>query len=349
VIKNDPISIGRLERFASDRGKTKIIRPKKNNRKIAIIGSGPSSLTCAADLAKLGYQIKIFEALHKTGGVLRFGIPSFRLPKNIIDKEIEYIKAIGVQIDTNMVIGKVLSLEDLQKDHDAIFMGVGAGLPRFMGIKGENKIGVVTANEFLTRINLMNADKFPKYETPIEIGKKVVVVGGGNVAMDAARCARRLGSDVVIVYRRTIDEMPARREEIQYAKEEGIEFLFLSNPVKIVGKEQVTGIYVQSMMLGEEDESGRRSPIALENSDYKVYCDLVIMAIGRDPNKLLLRGSGLRHDMKGHLIVTEDFQTSTPKIFAGGDIVNGETTVVQAMSDGKKAAKGIHEMLQKDL
>jgi len=344
--KNKAIKIGYLERFASENEtKTDILHIKKINKKIAIIGSGPASLTCAADLALKGYNVTLFEALHKTGGVLRYGIPEFRLPKRIVDNEVDFIKKLGVDIKTNFVIGKTLSLEDLKNEFDAIFIGVGAGLPSFMNILGENLPGVYSANEFLTRINLMKAYDFPNHDTPIKKADKVVVVGGGNVAIDSARCAKRLGSKVTLVYRRSIEEMPAREEEIHNAKEEGIEFLFLTNPTKIIGNDKVEGIECVQMMLSEEDVDGRKTAIPIENSEFIIDCGQVIIAIGQGPNPLLVKNTKLNQDSRGRLFVDEKKQTSDAKIFAGGDIIKGEATVIKAMGDGKKAAQSIHEYL----
>jgi glutamate synthase (NADPH) small chain len=346
ILGKKSIKIGYLERFAADnKTNIKIEKKKKINKKIAAIGSGPASLTCAADLALKGYDVTIFEALHEFGGVLRYGIPEFRLPKYIVDKEIDYIKRLGVKIEKNIVIGKTLSLEDLKKKFDAIFIGVGAGLPNFMGIDGETLPGVYSANEFLTRINLMKAhDK--NSETPIKKAKDVIVVGGGNVAIDAARSAKRLGSNVNIIYRRSLEEMPARDEEIENAKEEGIHFILLTNPIKIIGTEKVEGIECIQMKLGEPSLDERRQPIPIENSEFVLDCDQVIIAIGQNPNPLLVKQTKLYKDIKSHLRVDENMQTSDPQIFAGGDIVKGNNgTVIRAMSNGKIAANAIDKML----
>jgi glutamate synthase (NADPH/NADH) small chain len=348
ILKNKAIKIGYLERYAADSEKSQIIpKIKPNKKKVAVIGSGPSSLTCAADLALKGYEVTLFEALHDTGGVLRYGIPEFRLPKRIVDSEVEYIKKLGVNIKKNFIIGKTKSLDDLKQEFDAIFIGVGAGLPNFMNIPGENLPSVYSANEFLTRINLMKAYDFPNYETPVKKAEKVVVVGGGNVAMDSARCAKRLGSSVTLVYRRSLEEMPARIEEIQNAREEGIELLFLTNPTKIIGADKVEGIECVQMQLGEIDADGRRAPVPIENSEFVIPCQQVIIAIGQGPNPLLVKQTNLNKDFKGYLNVNEKGQTSDPKIFAGGDIVKGAATVIKAMADGKKAAKAIDESLNK--
>lgn len=347
ILKQKAIKIGYLERYAADNEtQQKIPKIKESKHRVAVIGSGPSSLTCAADLALKGYNVTIFEALHKTGGVLRYGIPEFRLPKKIVDNEIEYIKKLGVTIKKDFVIGKTLSLEDLKKDFDAIFIGVGAGLPNFMNIPGENLPGVYSANEFLTRINLMKAFDFPNNETPIKKSETTVVIGGGNVAIDSARCAKRLGSHVFLVYRRGLEEMPARQEEIQNAKEEGIEFLFLTNPTKIIGIDKVEGIECVQMMLGEEGLDGRKTPVPIENSEFVIECNQVVIAIGQGPNPLLVKQTNLNKDIKGYLYVNEKNQTSDAIIFAGGDIIKGEATVIKAMADGKKAAAAIDELLK---
>ena len=348
ILKNKSIKIGYLERYAADNEtKHEIPKIKSKNQKVAIIGSGPSSLTCAADLALKGYEVTVFEALHNTGGVLRYGIPEFRLPKKIVDNEVEYIKKLGVHIKKNFVIGKTKSLEDLKQEFDAIFIGVGAGLPNFMNIPGENLPGVYSANEFLTRINLMKACDFPNHGTPIKKAENVVIVGGGNVAIDSARCAKRLGSEVTLVYRRSLEEMPARIEEIENAKEEGIHFLLLTNPTKILGINSVEGIECVQMQLGEVDLDGRRSPVPIENSEFVLPCQQVIMAIGQGPNPLLVKQTNLNKDLKGYLFINEKGQTSDQKVFAGGDIVKGAATVIKAMADGKKAAKAIDEILSK--
>jgi len=345
ILKKNPIRIGYLERFAAD-NETAIKAKKiaRNNKRVAVVGSGPASLTAAADLAVMGYNVTLFEALHKTGGVLRYGIPEFRLPKSIVDKEIEYIESLGVEISKNFVIGNILSLEDLKKDFNAIFIGVGAGLPYFLNIEGENLPGVYSANEFLTRVNLMAAYDETKSETPIKKGKKTVVVGGGNVAIDAARVAKRLGSDVTIVYRRSFEEMPARKEEIEHAKEEGINFMLLTNPTKILGTNSIEGIECVKMALAEPDASGRRRPMQENGSEFVIACDQVIVAIGQGPNPLLLKDSNLKVE-KEYLVVNEMLQTSDKLVFAGGDIIGGNTTVIKAMADGKTAAKNINAFL----
>ena len=355
AIKGEPVGIGRLERFVADyhnaNCKEKAVKPQSNGIKIAIIGSGPSGLTCAGDLAKKGYEVTVFEAFHLAGGVLVYGIPEFRLPKTIVQKEIDTLKELGVKIETNMVIGKVLSIEELVKEYDfkAVFIGSGAGLPKFMNIPGENLNGVFSANEFLTRINLMKAYR-EDATTPIKKGKKVVVVGGGNVAMDAARCAKRLGGDVHIVYRRTLDELPARKEEVEHAMEEGIIFDLLTNPVKINGDENgwAKSCTCIKMELGEPDASGRRRPVAVEGSDFDIEADVVIMALGTSPNPLIKSTTeGLEVNKHGGIITDEFGATSVQAVYAGGDAVTGAATVILAMGAGKTAAKAIDEYLNK--
>lgn len=356
-IKGEPVAIGRLERFVADwymqnHGDDMPQKPVSNGKKVAVIGSGPSGLACAGDLAKLGYDVTIFEAFHTAGGVLVYGIPEFRLPKSIVQKEIDKLSALGVNIMTNMVIGKVLSIDELMEDmdFDAVFVGSGAGLPSFMGIEGEALVGVYSANEYLTRINLMKS-YIEEYDTPIKKSKAVAVVGGGNVAMDAARCAKRLGAEqVYIVYRRSETEMPARLEEIHHAKEEGIEFRILTNPVKILndGSGKVAGIECQVMELGEPDASGRRRPIAVEGSNFVLDVDTVVMSIGTSPNPLIRSTTkGLETNKKGCLIVNEDTNETTRQgIYAGGDAVTGAATVILAMGAGKKAAESIDDYLK---
>lgn len=346
-IKNEAVNVGKLERFAADVEERDVKAPEQSadKKKIAIIGSGPAGLTCAADLALKGHKVVIFEALHEPGGVLMYGIPEFRLPKDVVNSEIDYIQELGVDIKKNAIIGRTFTLDELRKKFDAVFIGVGAGLPKFLGITGESLNGVYSANEFLARINLMKAYKFPEYDTPIKKGKGVVVIGGGNVAMDSARSARRLGADVTIVYRRSLDEMPARKEEIKHAQEEGIHFMLLTNPSRILGSERVEGIECMQMMLGEEDESGRRKPIPIEDSEFTIDCDQVIIAIGQEPNPLLTKAVNIAHNEKGYFIVDENMMTSIPGVFAGGDIIGGEegtgATVINAMGAGKRAAEAI--------
>jgi glutamate synthase (NADPH/NADH) small chain len=352
-IKGEPVAIGRLERFVADyvmsQPQKEVVKPTPNGHKVAVIGAGPSSLTCASDLAQLGYEVTIFEAFHTAGGVLMYGIPEFRLPKHIVQKEIDGLKALGVNIMTNMVIGKVLSVDELfEMGFESVFVGSGAGLPRFMGIEGEALVGVYSANEYLTRINLMKAYE-EGYDTPILRSKAVAVVGGGNVAMDAARSAIRLGAEhVYVVYRRSEEEMPARLEEVHHAKEEGIEFLFLNNPVKVVsdGNGKVAGLECVRMELGEPDASGRRSPKAIEGSNYVLEVDTVIMSIGTSPNPLIrTTTTGLEANKHGCLVVNEDMLTTKEGVYAGGDAVTGAATVILAMGAGKKAAKAIDEYI----
>ena len=354
--KGDPVSIGKLERFVADTARENGIKPKtaaeKNGKKVAVIGSGPAGLTCAGDLAKMGYDVTIFEALHEAGGVLVYGIPEFRLPKStVVAHEVENVKKLGVKIETNVVIGKSMTIDQLLEDEgfDAVFIGSGAGLPRFMGIEGEGLVGVYSANEYLTRINLMKAYK-DDYETPIMKSKNVAVVGGGNVAMDAARSAMRLGAEhVYIVYRRSMDELPARKEEVHHAQEEGIEFLVLNNPVKIVGDENghVNGMECIKMELGEPDASGRRRPIPIEGSNFILDVDTAIMSIGTSPNPLIRSTTpGLETNDHGCLIVDENESTTKEGVYAGGDAVTGAATVILAMGAGKKAAAAIDEYIK---
>lgn len=352
-IKGEPVAIGRLERFAADyhnaHSKAEKVNIKQNGKRVAIIGSGPSSLTCAGDLALMGYGVTVFEALHIAGGVLVYGIPEFRLPKSIVAAEIEGLKALGVDFETNVVIGKSISIDDILEKYDAVFIGSGAGLPRFMGIEGENLKGVYSANEFLTRINLMKAYK-PDSRTPVQHGHRVAVVGGGNVAMDAARCAVRLGAQQVsIIYRRSMEELPARREEVENAMEEGIEFKTLTNPVRIIGNEEhnVCGIECVDMELTEPDASGRRSSKAVEGSEHIIDVDCVIIAIGTSPNPLIkATTAGLDTDRRGCIVADEAGRTSKEGVFAGGDTVTGAATVIKAMGAGKASAKAIDEYLK---
>ncbi|MBR4101524.1 MAG: NADPH-dependent glutamate synthase [Oscillospiraceae bacterium] len=354
-IKGEPVGIGRLERFVADthmkNGDTTVEKPVSNGHKAAIVGGGPAGLTCAGDLARMGYEVTIFEAFHVAGGVLMYGIPEFRLPKDIVQKEVQTLRKLGVNIMTNMVIGKVLSIDELmEQGYETIFVGSGAGLPRFMGIEGEALVGVCSANEYLTRINLMKGYK-EGYDTPVLKSKSVAVVGGGNVAMDAARSALRMGAEhVYIVYRRSEDEMPARREEVHHAKEEGVEFLTLNNPVKILGDEngRACAMVCQKMELGEPDESGRRSPVPVEGSEYELPVDTVIMSIGTSPNPLIRTTTkGLEANRRGCLIVDEDMMTTKEGVYAGGDAVTGAATVILAMGAGKAAAKAMDEYMQK--
>ena len=353
-IKGEPVAIGRLERFVADyhnqNVKTAPEKPASNGHRVAVVGSGPSGLACAGDLAKKGYKVTVFEALHLAGGVLVYGIPEFRLPKTIVQKEIDTLKALGVKIETNAVIGKSMSIDELLEDgFESVFIGSGAGLPRFMNIPGENYKGVYSANEFLTRVNLMKAYK-ENSTTPIMRANRVAVVGGGNVAMDAARCAKRLGAEsVYIVYRRGESELPARAEEIEHAKEEGIIFKLLTNPVEITANEErfVNGMKCVEMTLGEPDESGRRRPVVKENSEFVLPVDCVIMSIGTSPNPLIKSTTeGLDTQKWGGIIVDEDTgATSREGVFAGGDAVTGAATVILAMGAGKTAAKAIDEYI----
>lgn len=362
-VKFESVGIGRLERFVADwhnaNSKEKPVMPKQNGHKVAVVGSGPSGLTCAGDLAKKGYKVSVFEALHTAGGVLVYGIPEFRLPKAIVAKEVEGLKALGVDVETNVVIGKTLTIDELfEQGYEAVFVGSGAGLPKFMGIEGEAYKGVYSANEFLTRSNLMKAYR-DVVDTPIMKGGKVVVVGGGNVAMDAARTALRLGAEVTIVYRRSMAELPARREEVEHAEEEGIVFRLLNNPTKILGYNNpenprdpkngfVTGIECIRMELGEPDAKGRRRPIEVPGSEFTLECDTVIMALGTSPNPLIKDTTkGLEVNDHGGIIVNEDALTSRQGVYAGGDAVTGAATVILAMGAGKNAARAIDEYLSK--
>lgn len=351
-IKNEPVAIGRLERFVADyhreHNDTPFEKPQSNGHKVAIVGAGPAGLTCAGDLAKLGYQVTIFEALHVAGGVLMYGIPEFRLPKEIVQKEISHLKELGVEIITNFIVGRSDSIDSIMEEgYEAVFIGSGAGLPNFMGLPGENLIGVYSANEFLTRINLMKAYQEDS-DTPVQHPTKCVVVGGGNVAMDAARCARRLGAEVHIVYRRSMEELPARKEEVEHAEEEGIIFDLLCNPVRVIGDDQgwCKQIECIRMELGEPDESGRRRPVSIEGSNFTIDIDCMIMAIGTSPNPLIRHTTkGLEVNRKGCFICDEDGLTSRENIYAGGDAVSGAATVINAMGAGKRAAAAIDKKL----
>ena len=363
-IRFEPVGIGRLERFAADyhneNAKEAAVPPQSNGHRVAIVGSGPSGLTCAGDLAKKGYEVTVYEALHTAGGVLVYGIPEFRLPKRIVAKEVETLKELGVKVETNVVIGKTLTVDELFEDgFEAVFIGSGAGLPNFMNIPGESLKGVYSANEYLTRSNLMKAyEKDPV--TPIQQGGYVAVVGGGNVAMDAARTALRLGAEhVYIIYRRSLEELPARSEEVEHAEEEGIDFQLLNNPVEILGFNNpddprdprngfVTGIRCIRMELGEPDASGRRRPVEIPGSEFELHVDTVVMAIGTSPNPLIKNTTaGLEVNRRGGIIVTEEGLTSRPRVYAGGDAVTGAATVISAMGAGKTAAKAIDEALSK--
>ncbi|MBR5239008.1 MAG: NADPH-dependent glutamate synthase [Clostridia bacterium] len=353
-IKGEPVAIGRLERFVADwhreHSKEEHLDTKSNGKKVAVIGSGPAGLTCAGDLAKGGYDVTVFEALHVAGGVLVYGIPEFRLPKAIVQAEIEKLKQIGVKIETNVVVGKTLAVDELfEEGFDAVFIGSGAGLPRFMKIPGENLNGVYSANEFLTRVNLMKAYR-EDAKTPVLHAKNVAVVGGGNVAMDAARCAKRLGAEnVYIVYRRSLDEMPARKEEVEHAMEEGIHFKVLCNPKEILGDENkfVSGMKCVEMELGEPDESGRRRPVEKKDSEFVLPVDAVIMSIGTSPNPLIKSTTqGLETNSHGCIVTDDNGKTSREAVYAGGDAVTGAATVILAMGAGKTAAKSIMEYLE---
>ena len=352
-LKGEPVAIGRLERYVADRHNDHAkIWPApipSNGHKVAIVGSGPSGLSCAGDLARMGYDVTIFEALHVAGGVLVYGIPEFRLPKTIVEKEIKGLQALGVQIETNSVVGKTMAVDELFEDgFEAVYLATGAGLPRFMNIPGENLNGVYSANEFLTRINLMKA-YLPDSDTPIQRPESVAVVGGGNVAMDAARCAKRLGADVTVVYRRGLEEMPARKEEILHAQEEGIHFKTLCNPTAVLGDDnnRVVAMTCVEMELGEPDASGRRRPVVKPNSEFTLNVDCVIMSIGTSPNPLIRTTTpGLETNKHGCIVTDELGRTSREGVFAGGDAVSGAATVIMAMGAGKTAAGAIHEYIQ---
>ena len=354
-IKGEPVAIGKLERFVADwsreNGGVKPVVAPANGHKVAVIGSGPAGLACASDLAKLGYDVTVFEALHRPGGVLEYGIPEFRLPKDkVVAAEIASVKALGVKIETNVIAGRTVTIDSLLDDEGfaAVFVGSGAGLPRFMNIPGEHFNGVFSANEFLTRNNLMKAYR-DDYDTPIHAGKKVVVVGGGNVAMDAARTALRLGAETTIVYRRTEKELPARAEEVHHAKEEGIQFAMLTNPIEVIGDEKgwVKAVKCIRMVLGEPDESGRRSPVEVPGSEFEIETDTVIMSLGTSPNPLIAKTTaGLETTRRGCLVADENGATTRPGVFAGGDAVTGAATVILAMGAGRKAAAAIHEYIQ---
>ena len=355
--KLTPVAIGKLERFVADyEMQNNLFVPpviaEKRQEKVAIVGSGPAGLTCAAELARKGYQVTIFEALHAVGGVLRYGIPEFRLPKEILDTETERIKALGVQIFTNFVVGRTATIDEFfgEWGFSAIFLATGAGTPTFLGIPGENFNGVYSANEFLTRVNLMGAYRFPDFDTPIRIGKEVAVIGGGNTAMDAVRTAKRLGAEhAYLIYRRSRQEMPARQEEIHHAEQEGVEFLLLTNPTRIIGdgKNWVAGIECQRMDLGEPDDSGRRRPVAVKGSEYVVPIQTIVEAIGQKPNPIIQSTTpGLDTSKRGTVVTSETQATSRPGIFAGGDLARGGATVILAMRDGKNAAAAIHQYIE---
>jgi glutamate synthase (NADPH) small chain len=354
-----PVAIGRLERFVADWERmnknkldTRVNLPPPTGKRVAVVGSGPASLTAAADLAKMGHKVTMFEALHVAGGVLMYGIPQFRLPKEIVQNEVNFVASLGVEIKLDSIVGKLWKVDELLSDgYDAVFLGTGAGLPMFMNIPGENLNGIYSANEFLTRVNLMKAYKFPDYDTPVKVGKHVAVIGGGNVAMDGARCALRLGAEkVYIVYRRSEEEMPARREELENAKEEGIEFKLLSNPKRFIGnsKNQVVAMECDQMVLGEPDESGRRRPIVKPGAEFKIDVDVVIVALGTTPNPLIAATTeGLKTSRHG-TVVTDEItgRTQKDRVWAGGDIVTGSATVISAMGAGKRAAADIDKFLK---
>lgn len=354
-IKGEPVGIGRMERFVADwhmaNAAQKAVEIEKNGKKVAVVGSGPAGITCAGELIKKGYDVTVFEALHKPGGVLSYGIPEFRLPKDLVAREIESVEKLGVKIETNVIVGRSITIDELMEDgYEAVFVGSGAGLPRFLNIPGENLLGVYSANEFLTRVNLMKGYQFPEMPTPVKVGKKVAVVGAGNVAMDAARTAKRLGAEeVYIVYRRSEEEAPARLEELHHAKEEGIIFRFLNNPAQVLGNEVgwVSGLEVVKQELGEPDASGRRSPVPVEGSNYVIDVDTVVIAIGQSPNPLIRQTTpGLETQRWGGIIVEEEtMETSKPCVYAGGDTVTGAATVILAMGAGKKAAAAIDAKL----
>ena len=355
-IKHEPVSIGKLERFVGDwqleNGSKEVAEIEPNGKKVAVVGSGPAGLACAADLAKLGYEVTVFEALHRLGGVLSYGIPEFRLPKDrIVAREIEKVSRLGVKFEKNIIVGRTVTIDSLidEEGFAAVFVGSGAGLPKFMGIPGENFNGVFSANEFLTRINLMGAYAPEENDTPVRRGQKVAVVGGGNVAMDAVRSAKRLGADAYIIYRRSEAELPARVEEVHHAKEEGIQFAMLTNPVSIEADEKgwVRALKCVRMELGEPDESGRRSPVEVAGSEFEIECDTVIMALGTSPNPLIASTTeGLERNRRGCLVATEEGATTREGVFAGGDAVTGAATVILAMGAGRKAAKAIHAYLE---
>ncbi len=353
--KDQPVAIGRMERFAADweRAKGEVFIPEKapsTGKKVAVVGSGPAGLTLAGDLILKGHEVTIFEALHKTGGVLIYGIPEFRLPKEIVQAEVNYLEKLGVKVECNCVIGRIETVDELLQEYNAIFLGLGAGLPQFMNIPGENFCGIYSANEYLTRSNLMKAYLFPKYDTPIARGKNVAVFGAGNVAMDSARTALRLGAETVrIVYRRSREEMPARIEEVHHAEQEGVQFYLLTAPTRFFGDDNgwVTGMECLKMELGEPDESGRRRPVPMKGSEFKLECDMAVVAIGAGPNPLLpTQTAGLDLNKRGYIVADlETGKTTKPGVWAGGDIVTGSATVILAMGAGRKAANSVHEYL----
>jgi len=356
--KDQPVAIGRLERFAADWERTKgeITIPEKappTGKKVAVVGSGPAGLTLAGDLILKGHEVTIFEALHKTGGVLIYGIPEFRLPKAIVQAEVNYLERLGVKVECDCVIGRIETVDELLKEYNVVFLGLGAGLPQFLNVPGENYCGIYSANEYLTRSNLMKAYLFPKYDTPIARGKNVAVFGAGNVAMDSARTALRLGADTVrIIYRRSRDEMPARIEEVHHAEEEGVQFYLLTAPTKFLGDDNgwVTGVECLQMELGEPDDSGRRRPVPIKGSEFQLECDMAVVAIGAGPNPLLpAQTQGLELNKRGYIVADlETGKTIKPGVWAGGDIVTGSATVILAMGAGRKAANSIHEYLMNE-
>lgn len=352
--REEPVAIGRLERFAGDwelgRGEVEPPpTPKPIGTSVAVVGSGPGGLACAADLAMWGHKVTVYELFHEAGGVLRYGIPRFRLPREVLDAELEYVRRLGVEIRLNFVVGRTATIDELLEQHDAIFVATGAGLPRFLEVPGENLLGVYSANEFLTRVNLMHADRFPEYHTPIYCGREVIVVGGGNVAMDAARTARRLGSEhVTILYRRTRKEMPARAEETVHAEEEGVRFIYLAAPVELLGDDEgwLRSMRCIRMELGEPDESGRRSPVPIPGSEFELPCDTAIVAIGSRAHPLVPETTpDLKISQRGYIAIDDTGATSKPGVFAGGDIVTGAATVIEAMGAGRRAAESIHRYL----
>lgn len=355
-IKGESVAIGRLERFVADWDRAQeheaVALPEKNGKKVGVVGAGPAGLACAGDLAKMGYDVTVFEALHTPGGVLMYGIPEFRLPKDIVQHEINNIRDLGVKFEVDAIVGKLYDIEELRTEYgfDAFFVGTGAGLPHFMNLEGENLNGIYSANEFLTRSNLMKAYQFPAADTPIKVGKRAAIIGGGNVAMDAARTALRLGAEEsYIVYRRSKEEIPARAEELEHAIEEGVQLKLLSSPIKYIGDENdvVTGMVLQKYELGEPDESGRRRPVAIEGETEEIAIDTVIVAIGQGPNPILTNSTeGLELNKRGNIVADEKGQTSLPYVFAGGDIVTGAATVIKAMGAGKDAAVAIDAYLK---
>jgi glutamate synthase (NADPH/NADH) small chain len=355
-LKGEPVNIGALERFVADqedKTKRKSATKPSTGKRVAVVGSGPAGLTAAAELAKMGHEVTVFEALHAAGGVLMYGIPEFRLPKSIVEDEVKYVESLGAKVETNVIVGKVIKMDELFKEgFNAVFVGSGAGLPMFLGVPGENLSGIYSANEFLIRVNLMKAYSFPEYTTPVKVGKKVVVVGGGNVAMDSARCALRLGGEVTVVYRRTEELMPARRDEVVNAKEEGINFVFLANPTRFVGDEKgwVKKVECVRMELGKPDESGRMRPVVVAGSEFLLEADTVVVAIGQKPNPLAVRGESMvKVSSHGTIVANQETgETDMPGVFAAGDIVTDNATVISAMAGGKKAAQAIHKYLAKN-